>query len=150
MTATETIPTSWNDQFTALKNRFPHVRDAILVAMHILAKHPDATVEDAKAQANLLGVRITAASIAGAQRLIAKQTDVVASQTAEAPASDPNEAPVEPKPARRLRAQETACDTEALIRQVVGKIQNQGNVEADRLREGIRRAIAVLQATVAG
>lgn len=147
MTATETIPTSWNDQFTALKNRFPHVRDAILV---ILTKQPDATVEDAKAQASLLGVRITAASIAGAQRLIAKQTDVVASQTAEAPASDPNGAQVKPKPARRLRAQETVCDTEALIRQVVGKIQNQGNVEVERMREGVRRAIAVLQAAVVG
>ena len=93
---TDSIPASWNDQFAALKNRFPHVRDAILVAMHILAQNPDVTVEDAKAQANLLGARITAASIAGAQRLLAKQTDAVAPQTPEAPARGTNDTPVEP------------------------------------------------------
>jgi hypothetical protein len=36
----------------------------------------------------------------------------------------------------------------ALIRQVVGKLQSQGNAEAERLREAVRKAMAVLQAAV--
>jgi hypothetical protein len=31
---------------------------------------------------------------------------------------------------------------------VVGKLQSQGNAEAERLREAVRKAIAVLEATV--
>lgn len=47
-----------------------------------------------------------------------------------------------------MRAAEPALDAETLIRGVVAKIQGQGNVEVERLRDGIRRAIAALQATL--
>lgn len=47
---------------------------------------------------------------------------------------------------RRTRAAQPTLDTEALVRGVVAKIKGQGNAEAERLREGIRKAIAVLQA----
>jgi hypothetical protein len=36
----------------------------------------------------------------------------------------------------------------ALVRGVVAKLQGQGNAEADRLRDAMRKAIAVLQAAV--
>ena len=54
-------------------------------------------------------------------------------------------------PARTLRRAgmaEPSVDAETLIRGVVAKIQGQGNVEAERLRDGIRRAIAAVHATL--
>ncbi|MEO6597256.1 MAG: hypothetical protein ABIP94_21140 [Planctomycetota bacterium] len=37
-------------------------------------------------------------------------------------------------------------DAETLIRGVVAKIQGQGSAEAERMREAMRRAVAILQA----
>ena len=82
------------------------------------------------------GVRITAASINGARNLMAKR-ETAAPIEAPAPAA---ERPVR----RRERAPEPAVDAEALIKQVVGKLQAQGNAEAERLREAVRKAMAVL------
>ena len=141
MTATQSVPATWDSQFAALKARFPHVRDAILTALHILSQNPDVTDDDAKAQAALLGTRITAASIAGARRLVAKQD----TRPAAAP---PAAAPVAPTRARRPRAGDAAVDAEALIRGLVGKLQGQGSAETQRLKDAIRKAIAVLQAAV--
>ena len=41
-------------------------------------------------------------------------------------------------------------DANALIQDVVAKIQAQGNAEAERSREAIRRSVAVLQAAIVG
>ena len=54
---------AWDEQFAAIKARHPNVRDAILVALHIVSQNPDIELADAKAQAALHGVRITAASV---------------------------------------------------------------------------------------
>ncbi len=50
--------------------------------------------------------------------------------------------------ARRVRAAETPLDANALIQDVVAKIQAQGNAEVERMREAVRKAIAVLEAIV--
>jgi len=145
MTATATMSdsstTTWNAQFAALKARFPHVRDAILVAFHILTRDPNISTDDAKAQAKLLGTKITAASVSAAQRLLSRQGDSPAAATK----------PVAGAPqrrARRAKPTEVRFDAESLVRGVVAKIQGQGSVEAQRLREALRKAIAVLQAAV--
>lgn len=43
---------------------------------------------------------------------------------------------------------EEAIDAEALVRGFVANLQTQGNSETERLRDAMRRAIAVLQAAV--
>ena len=53
--------------------------------------------------------------------------------------------PAKPPRDRRPRANDGGVDAESLIRQVVGKLHNQGSVEADRLRTAMRRAVALLQ-----
>lgn len=134
---------SWDSAFAELKARFPKVREPIVVALHILMQNPDIALDDAKARANLHGVRITAASIAAAQRILAKQEPVPAAPTpAVAPAPKP--APRQP---RRERTAE-ATDPAAMIQQVVTRLQQQSGAEAQRLRDAIRRAVAVLQAAV--
>ena len=141
--ATEPLPPTdtWNQQLAQLKARYKHVREPVLVALNILMHDQNITVKDAKAQANLHGVRITAASINAARTLLSRMdSPVVATPTAK---TEPT-API--RSARRVRAVEPV-DAEAIIRGFVAKLRGQGNAEAERLREGIRRAIAVLQAT---
>jgi hypothetical protein len=143
MTATATMPdskTTWNAQFAALKARYPHTREAILMALHILLQNPDIALDDAKAQAALHGTRITAASINAARTLLSRMDT--------APATKSPAPPAPTRETRRARVKEIPFDTEALVRGVVAKLQGQGNAEADRLREALRKAIAVLQAAV--
>jgi hypothetical protein len=146
MTATETMPentTTWNEQIAALKTRYPHVRDAIVAAMNIMAQDPNITIEDAKAQAALRGVRITAASVNAAVKMLATGQ---ASAMTTMPATAANAEPAPQRQVRRVPLAAGNLDAEALIRQVVGKIQAQGNAEVERMREAVRKAIAMLEA----
>src|SRR5262245_41105257 len=74
MTATETASTtdSWAAQLEQLRARYKHVRPPILAALNVLLHHENITTDDAKAQAALHGVRITAASVAAARTLLAR------------------------------------------------------------------------------
>ncbi len=140
---------SWEAQFAQLKARYPKVREPILVALHILTQDPDISLDDAKAQAALRGVRITAASVNAAQRLLSRQAGAPAATSRAAPTQTAGTAPAKTRRQRRPRAPKPSLDTESLIRGVVAKIEDQGAAEAERLREAIRKAIAVLQ-TAAG
>lgn len=144
MTATEPVPTTnaWSSQLAQLSSRYKHVRAPVLAALNVLIFDPNASVEDAKARAALHGVRITAASVAAAQRLLSRMDGpgTATPIAATAPKATPAHTP------RRPRAVDATLDTEALVRGVVAKIQGQGSAEAERLREAMRKAIAVLQA----
>ena len=148
MTATDRVPesktTTPNISLDELKSRYSNVREPIVVALHILLQEPSIPLEAAKETAKAYGVRITAASVAAAQRLISKM-DAAPPAPAVAPAA--TTAPT--RPARRPRAAEPTQDAEALIRGVVAKLRSQGNVEADRLRASIRKAIELLSAALA-
>lgn len=144
-TESPTATDAWTAQFADLKKRFPKVREAILVALHILMQDPDVSIEDAKARAAMHGVRITAASMNGARRLLDNQGGADDAQDAPVAAKPERKAPKRPaRPAPRA----TATDAETLIRTVVGKLTVQASVEADRLRAAMRKAIEVLQAAV--
>ena len=64
--------------------------------------------------------------------------------------TEPTAAPAAERPARqrRERATEPAVDAESLINQVVGRLQAQGNAEAERLRDAMRKAMAVLASAI--
>jgi len=133
--ATEPSPDSWTRQLDELKARYKHVREPVLAALNILLHDKSIELADAKAQAQMHGIRITAASVDAARRLMARM---------DAP---------EPKPARKApastrRPATTATDPEALIRGLVTKLQDQENAEAERLRAAMRKAIALLQAAL--
>src|SRR5262245_19090374 len=126
-----------------LKARFSNVREPILVALHILILEPSISLETAKETAKSYGVRITAASVAAAQRLLERMNDVPPAPVATAaptPAA---------RPARRPRAAEPAQDPEALIRTLADKLRAQQNAESERLRASVRKAIDVLSAALA-
>jgi hypothetical protein len=146
-TATEPAPTrpdTWAKQLEQLKARYTHVRPPILVALNILLHDPNITVDDAKAQAQLHGTRITAASVSAAQRLLAKADG----KPIGAPAAATTASPTPQRPARRARTAAQAVDAEALIRGLVSRLQGQGAADTERLKDAMRKAIAVLQAAV--
>jgi len=146
-TATMTTPTK-TDAFEALQARYPKVRKPIVMALHILTQDPNVSLDDAKARAEVHGIRITAASVSAAQRLLSRQ--------------DGDDAP---KPAARTQAKAAApaatvartprtrptkeVNAEAMITSIVDKIRSEASADAERIRVAVRKAIAVLQAVVA-
>jgi len=139
--------TSPNTDLDALKARYPHVRGPVVAALHLLLQDPNISLDDAKSRAQTLGVRITAASVAAANRLRERMDPTPTEPATAATAADAIPAPM--RPARRPRAVEADADADALIRGVVAKLQAQGNAEAERIRASVRRAIELLTAALA-
>jgi hypothetical protein len=138
-----TAPDSWTAQLDQLKTKYRHVRPAILAALNVLLHNENVTLDDAKAQAAARGFRITAASVAGARTLLAKMdapTPAAGSSTLSVPAV--------PRPPRRPRAAQPPMDAEAMVRAFVDRVNAEKHAEVERLRDALRRAIAVLQTAV--
>ena len=144
-----TTPTEpWGDLFAKLQLRYPKVREPILAALTALMQNPGIDVDHAKAVAAANGVRITAASVGAAERLLSRQDRHDEPQAAMRPTVPATPAAAHPGSGRRQRVQAHDVDAEALIKQVVDKIQGAGNAEAERLRETMRRAVAMLTGAI--
>jgi hypothetical protein len=146
MTATDTAPSTdpWAAQLEQLRTRYKHLRPAVLAALSILLNNENISLDDAKAQAQMHGVRITAASINAARTLLSRMDS-----PPTVPATVVNHEPAPPRAVPRTRAPDKAIDAETLIRGFVAKLQGEGNAETERLRDAMRKAIAVLQAAIA-
>ena len=145
-TIPETIPTdTWAAELAQLRARYKHVREPILVALNILMHDENVALADAKARAAVRGAKITAASVNAAQRLLARQDAPGKATTPTGTTTTPLKVAATARPARQPQP---ASNAEALIRDVVQKLQGQGNAEAERLRAAMRKAIAALQAAV--
>src|SRR5262249_62180241 len=101
MTATDheakTTTTAPNVSLEDLKARFSNVREPILVALHILLQEPSIPLETAKATAKSHGVRITAASVAAARRLLERMDTEAPAAAAPAPTPAPTRPPPPPR-----------------------------------------------------
>jgi hypothetical protein len=71
LTSVSTSAESWDAQFQALKARFARVKESVVFAIHALQTNPEIALEDIKAQATMHGLRVTAASVTAARRLLA-------------------------------------------------------------------------------
>ena len=138
---------TWNQQLDQLRVRYPHARPTILVALNILLHDKDIAADDAKARASMHGARITAASLSAARTLLSRMD---APTVAAEPAAAAEKVPTPARAVRRPRAADQQLDAASMIQQVVSRLQEQGNADADRLRDSIRKAIAILQAAVGG
>jgi hypothetical protein len=150
MTATDSAPAAdtWAAQLEQLRARYKHIRPPVLAALNVLIHDQDISLDDAKAQAALHGVRITAASVNAARTLLSRMDVPVAATPPRAGRPAATAAPRPTRAPRRPRAADAGVDAESLIQSVVAKIQAQGSAEADRLRDAMRRAIDVLNAAV--
>jgi len=146
MNATDSTPATdtWVAQLEQLRARYKHVREPILVALNILLHDQSIALDDAKAKAAEHGVKITAASVGAAKRLLERQDDRPAGITVVERSSDGFAAEIRGRP----KAKDAAVHAEALIRGVVCKLQARGDAELERVRDGIRRVIAILQGLV--
>lgn len=139
-TSTKANAGTWDAAFAALKARYPKAKDSIVFCIYELQNNPEVALDDLKARASMHGIRVTGASVNAAQRLMDPEA---ASETQDAEST-----PVAGKPkARRGRPVRTTkgdVDAEAMLRQVVAKMQAQSGAEAERLRAAIRKAVAVL------
>lgn len=132
---------SWTQQLDQLKDRYKHVRQPILVALNILLHDQNIAIDDAKAQAQLHGVRITAASMNAARTLLSRM-DAPPTPSATTPAAAPARRP------RRERRQTEPLDVEGSIMHFVEKLRGESGAEAQRMREAVRQAVAILQAAI--
>ena len=143
--STSNNTSTWDAAFAALKARFPKAKDSIVFCIHASQANPAIALEDLKAQAAMHGIRVTAASVTAAKRLLSPEPPrratraVVSESTPDAPAT---------RSQRRTRAPAGELDAEAMIRGVVGRIQAESNADLEALRAAVRKAIAVLQAAV--
>ena len=151
MTATETLtePTTsttsaWDDQFAALKARFPKAKDSIVFCVHALQTSSNVNIDDLKAQAAMHGIRVTAASLTAAHKLLAPAAPPTSAPQPDS-ATVAAATPAGRRAPRAARAPNAPFDVEALIRATVGKLQAQATNEAEHLRAAIRQAIAALQ-----
>ena len=112
-----------------------------MFAIHALQLNPDIGLDDLKAQAGLHGIRVTAASVTAARRQLAP-----ASQETEAGAGSAALPKQKRQPKRR--AAPAPLDVEELIRQTVAKVQGQGEVEAERMRDAVRGANTMLESAL--
>jgi hypothetical protein len=147
MTATETAPSvdPWTAQLEQLRARYKHLRPAVLAALTALVLDPNISLEDAKSQIAIRGFRITAASMSAARTVLSRMDSTALPAAVTSKITIPS---VPKTPVRRPRATGIPFDLETLVRGVVTKVQGQGNAEAERLREAMRKAIAVLQAAI--
>ncbi len=146
-TANQPAPATdtWTAQLDHLRDRYKHLRPAVLAAVNVLLHDENINDDDAKARAAAHGVRITAASLNAARTVLSRMDS-------KAPAAKPNKAKapttaIQARPARRPRATKE-IDAQALIKQVVDRIQDAGSAETQRLRDGIQKAIGALQAVL--
>ena len=140
-----TAPDTWSQQLAQLKARYKHVRPAVLVALNILLHDENIDLGDAKAQAQLHGVRITAASMNAARTLLSRM-DSPATVAAPVPATTTIVAPA--RAPRRHREPQAPLDAEAMIRGFVERVNAEKQAEVARLKDAVRTAIAALQAVV--
>ncbi|MGE3173048.1 MAG: hypothetical protein AB7O97_10525 [Planctomycetota bacterium] len=136
----------WAQKFAELRQRYPRVRPAILTALHILSQNPDIGLDDAKAQAAMHGVRITAASMNAARKLLHPGS-------ADAPgAGSRARGPRMGRPAAADAArapQRGGIDAEQAIRDLLAQLRQQDQAEIRRLRAAIEAALDVMRAALA-
>ena len=142
---------AWDQQFDRLRNRFPGVKDTILFCVHALQHATDVDLEALKAQAAMYGLRITAASVNAARRVLNPDAAPRPRKRAERAAiaavdATPTPARVAPPRSRgRVAAADSQAEVEAMIRAVVAKVQAGADARLQRLRDAVDEALRILR-----
>lgn len=131
---------AWDEQFQRLRARFPGTKDTILFCVQALMQGVHVAIDDLKAQAQMHGLRITAASLNAANKLLSPQPKKVAAKVGHASAA----APLTSRGQRLPGSAPMAAGVEGLIRQVVELVQRQSDVRAATMQKAIKDALRII------
>jgi hypothetical protein len=145
--------------------------------VHAFQQHPDISIADLKAQAEMHGLKVSVGSWAAARRLLAPPAAVAERR---APATEPAGTPHDPAtttpssqavpvaaeepvqvagsaahanppteaPVKAITVDDAEGPIERMVRLVVAEVQAAGEASAERLRAAIREALAVIEAAL--
>src|SRR5262245_21053741 len=131
----------WNTEFARLRQRFRGVKDTILFCVHALQQNQHLALDDLKAQATLHGLRITAASLNAAHRLLTPQPPPPAIAAATAGAA--------PRSRRGRHApmprSEPPGDMERMIVEILERVRAESAARIAQLEAALREAMTVIR-----
>lgn len=142
---------AWDQQFDRLRSRFPGVKDTILFCVHALQHGSDVDLESLKAQAAMYGLRITAASLNAARRVLDPDAAPRQRRRAEpvpeaaADAVPPAAREVAPRSRARTVPPGGPVEVEAMIRNIVAQAHAEADARLQRLRDAVTEALRILR-----
>jgi hypothetical protein len=167
-------PSPWDLEFERLRGRFPGAKPSVLFCVHAFQQHPDISIADLEAQAEMHGLKVSVGSWTAARRLLAPPAAIAERPApSTAPAGTPDDSatatpssqdmPVDAEepaqvaefavqgnppteaPAKAITVDDAEGPIERMVRLVVAEVQAAGDPKAERLRTAIRQALAVIE-----
>jgi hypothetical protein len=138
---------TWESILDGWRRRYPGQRDSVLFCIHKLQQNPELTLRDFRDEARLHGIPVAGRSLHSARVLLGLAKAPVAREAEPETEPDANDVGAEPAPVRR-RGPARATSTSSIEDQVVAavrSIQSAASADVERLRAGMRQAIAILQ-----
>ncbi|MEZ5965752.1 MAG: hypothetical protein R3F56_18095 [Planctomycetota bacterium] len=150
---------AWSDIFARIRARFPSASDGVLFCIHKLQQDPDLKLRDFKDEAALHRVPLSGRSFHSARVLLGleKPTPPRARPTQpDIPPVAPSVMPPARQPATRSAppAHEPAFDSADVVAEespaiaALRRFQEERAAELERLREGVRRALEIIDAAL--
>lgn len=136
----------WAEIFARLRARFPGASDGVLFCIHKLQQNPDLKLRDFKDEAALHRVPLSGRSYHSARVALGLEKPVERKRTAPAPVV------VEAPPANVGRPAQAARVPDAAESPAIAallRFQEEHAAEMQRLRDGIKRALAVIDEVLA-
>jgi len=138
----------WAQIFDQLRGRFPSASPGVLFCIHKLQQNPDLKLRDFKDEAQLHQVPLSGRSFHSARVLLGLEK--APAPRPRAATTEPDEDAAEPVAAPRARAAVNARTDETPAIAALRRYQEENAAETERLRAGVRRALAVIEAALAG
>jgi hypothetical protein len=135
---------TWDSILDGWRRRYPGQRDSVLFCIHKLQQDPELTLRDFRDEARLHGIPVAGRSLHSARLLLG--ITKAAPPPPEHEAIHPVAAEVAPTRHRRERVvPDATASIEHQVVAAVRRMQSAAGAETERLRAGIRQAIAILQ-----
>jgi len=136
---------TWDAILDGWRRRYPGQRDSVLFCIHKLQQDPDLTLRDFRDEARLHGIPVAGRSLHSARLLLGITKAPAEAAAAAQPAPDAAATIAPARPRRGRAADDATGSIEDQVVAAVRRMQSAAGAETERLRAGIRQAIAVLQ-----
>ena len=138
----------WSDLLANLRRRYPGQKDSVLFCVHKLSQDAELTLRDFRDEARLHGIPMAGRALHSA-RVLLGLAPATKPAAPPAPASDERAATA---PVQRVRRERRAANDgdapgaiETQVLDAVNRIRTAADADAEKLRQAMRDAIAILQ-----